>query len=111
MDIRTAAQSALHANIEQLASAGSAAAVEELVPDIVREIEDTYKPQNDAFAFRAVILVLGAVVLVVVITYAWYTMAPPVRANAIPPLPDALIALGSAAVGALAGILAPSPRG
>ena len=79
-------------------------------------IGEKYNPQTDPLAYRAVIFFLGAVVIIVAITYAWYTLTPDVLAvdgtpvRKLRDLPDALIALGSAAIGALAGLLAPSPR-
>ena len=109
------AQRVLEANAEELAGAGTMEAVEQLAPQIAREIENSYNPRTDPFAYRAVIIILGIVVIAVAITYAWYTQTPDVAAAGNEParqlraLPDALIALGSAALGALAGLLAPAP--
>jgi hypothetical protein len=110
------AQRVLEANATQLAGAADTDAVRQLAPQIAKEIENSYNPQSDPFAYRAVIIILGIVVVAVAITYAWYTLTPDVPATANSPgvklrdLPDAFIALGSAAVGALAGLLAPAPR-
>ena len=109
------AQRVLELNATQLADAGTADAVEKLLPKIARAIEESYNPKSDRFAYRAVIVILGTVVVGVTITYAWYTLTPDTvladgkRIHALRDLPDALIALGSAAMGALAGLLAPTP--
>jgi hypothetical protein len=63
-----------------------------------------------------VIIILGIVVVAVTVTYSWYALTPDaVNADGkviekLRDLPDAFIALGSAAIGALAGLLAPAPR-
>ncbi|MFZ6748677.1 MULTISPECIES: hypothetical protein [unclassified Undibacterium] len=62
--------------------------------------------EQDKLIYRIVVSSLGLVVLLVVvgvIALAFKATANPV------PIPDVLTALGSAAIGALAGILAPSP--
>lgn len=110
VSVTEAAQRVLEANAAQLAQAGTRDAVQLLAPQIAAEIEKTYKPQNDPFAYRAVIVIMGAVVVIVAITYAWYTLTPDVPGTKPRELPDALIALGSAAIGALAGLLAPPPQ-
>jgi len=113
--ITEVAQGVLESNAVELADAGTAEAVQKLAPEIAREIEANYNPKNDPFAYRAVIVILGTVVVGVAITYAWYTLTPDTvladgkRVHALRDLPDALIALGSAAMGALAGLLAPTP--
>jgi hypothetical protein len=62
---------------------------------------------NTTYAiYRYVILVLGIViVLVILVSGALLLIRPDVA------IPDGLIAIGSAAVGAIAGILAQSPSG
>lgn len=62
--------------------------------------------EQDKLIYRIVVSSLGLVTLLVVvgvIALAFKATANPV------PIPDVLTALGSAAIGALAGILAPSP--
>lgn len=108
MNITQATRTVLEANADRLASAGTSQAIGDLLPKITEEIEQAYKPHSDKFTYRAVVIILGSVVLVVAITYAWYTLTP--TGTGLRDLPDALIALGSAAVGALAGLLAPAPR-
>jgi hypothetical protein len=57
----------------------------------------------DTWVYRLVIVILGATVLIVVL--GGFIFAATVGKD----IPAALIAIGSAAVGALAGLLAPSP--
>ena len=110
------AQRVLEANAGPLAVAGTTEAIEKLVPQIAEEIESGYNPRTDPFAYRAVIIILGIIAIIVAITYAWYTLTPDTVAadgkviRKLRDLPDALIALGAAAVGALAGLLAPPPQ-
>ena len=63
--------------------------------------------QTDALIYRRVVSALGLTVLIAV-SGAIYLNAISSAAYAHV-VPDAVIALGSAAVGALAGLLAPSP--
>jgi len=58
--------------------------------------------RNDPWVYRLVVMFLGVALLAVIICYA---VAPIYKAT----LPDGLIAIGAAAVGALAGLLAPAP--
>ena len=58
--------------------------------------------QNDPWIYRMVVAALGLAVLIGVIGAI-------ILAMAARPIPEVLVALGSAAVGALAGLLAPSP--
>ena len=55
---------------------------------------------GDKVIYRGVVLVLGLVVLIATVGYI-------ILANQ--KIPEALVAIGSAAIGALAGLLAPSP--
>ena len=61
--------------------------------------------EQDRVIYRIVVASLGLVTLLVVIG----TIALSFRATDTVQIPDVLTALGSAAIGALAGILAPSP--
>jgi hypothetical protein len=62
--------------------------------------------EQDKLIYRIVVSSLGLVVLLVVIG----VIALAFKSNSSPVfIPDVLTALGSAAIGALAGILAPSP--
>lgn len=60
--------------------------------------------QTDVWIYRMVVASLGLVVLIAIIGSIILAMAG--KSN-----PEVLVALGSAAVGALAGLLAPSPSG
>ena len=114
-DLKQTAQSVLEENKELLAGAKTEEAVEELLPTIARQIEQRWDPRDDRWAYMAVIGILGVVLVVVSYTYMRYALTPDTFANGakvggLRDLPDALIALGSAAIGALAGLLAPTPR-
>ncbi len=61
--------------------------------------------QTDKWIYRIVVSALGLTVLIVV-SGGIYLAAKPDPATAIP---DILVAIGSAAVGALAGLLTPTP--
>lgn len=63
----------------------------------IRELQD---PLQDPFVYRWVVFALGVVGLLA-IGGAIYLAAQPKE------IPDALVALGSAAIGALAGLIAP----
>lgn len=70
-----------------------------------RAIADLAMPlQTDVWIYRMVVAALGLVVLIGISGTIYL-------ANTANGVPDALISLGSAAVGALAGLLAPSPTG
>lgn len=59
---------------------------------------------SDKWTYRIVVLSLGVAVLIAMIgliVLSW---------KGVQSVPDGLVAIGSAAVGALAGLLAPSPR-
>lgn len=60
--------------------------------------------QSDHWIYRIVVLALGLCVLSAMIGLILLSL----RAGAT--VPDGLVAIGSAAVGALAGLLAPAPR-
>jgi hypothetical protein len=63
--------------------------------------------QYDLWIYRVVVCVLGFTVIATVIGGIFLAM----KADPNIKLPDAIVAIGSAAVGALAGLLAPSPKG
>ena len=115
-DLAESVRTALAANASDLAKAGTEDAVDKLVPQIVKDAEKSFSPQSDPWSFRAVIVILGTIVLGVLFVYGFHTLTPDVAAagdqpaRTLRPLPEALIAIGSVALGALAGILAPVPR-
>ncbi len=61
--------------------------------------------QSDRWIFRLVVVFLGVAVLLTIILGFYLSIKTAAS------IPEGLIALGSAAVGALAGLLAPSPMG
>jgi hypothetical protein len=76
---------------------------EQIKADPVMTIANLAAPlQSDVWIYRMVVGALGLVVLIAIIGTIRL-------ANTPSGVPDALISLGSAAVGALAGLLAPSP--
>ncbi len=82
------------------------------VPDAIkRQAEETLNRgpiyQSDLWIYRAVVVVLGLTVIITVVGGLGLAYLGSPQNYRIPP---ELIALGSAAVGALAGLLAPSPR-
>ncbi len=81
---------------------------EQIRADPVNAIANLATPlQSDVWIYRIVVGALGLTVLIAVIGALYLSaMSSPTWAYVIP---DALVALGSAAVGALAGLLAPSP--
>lgn len=67
-----------------------------------------YSPQTDPWLFRGVVYSLGAVVLLIVAGIITLMLLHGGLEES--KVPTILTALGSAAIGALAGLLAPSPR-
>ena len=59
-------------------------------------------PQTDPFAYRTVVIILGTVILVVVLGGIILTAISKT-------LPEGVLAIGSAGIGGLVGLLAPSP--
>jgi hypothetical protein len=61
----------------------------------------------DNWIYRMVVGSLGSVIIIITFGIVWRVVfGPPVADNGIPTI---LTAIGSAAIGALAGLLAPSP--
>ncbi|MDP5277950.1 hypothetical protein Q9Q95_03360 [Sphingomonas sp. DG1-23] len=86
-----------------LAAAGTPEGVKTIVKDAEREaIHRTTIP--DTFVYQATVVVLGISVLAVIVAQLWLALE---KSQA--EIPDGLIAIGSAAIGALAGLLAPTP--
>ena|SRR4028119_1183417 len=88
-------------------------------PDLRREISENPAAalarvaanplDTDVWTYRIVVIALGSVVLSAVIGSIIINLSPPLPNGAYRETPQILLALGSAAVGALAGLLAPSP--
>ena len=109
---------------EQIRSAALLVKTAMSSPDIIEELksnpEDALKKleqqavgslphralEQDKWIYRIVVGSLSLVVLVVVIGVIFLTLK---TTTGTPNIPDVLTALGSAAIGALAGLLAPSP--
>ncbi|MBL8002670.1 MAG: hypothetical protein JNL05_11990 [Flavobacteriales bacterium] len=81
----------------------------ELKNDPVQALKDlTYTPQQDPWLFRGVVYSLGLSILIIIGgIIALMFRNGGLKNDEVPTL---LTALGSAAIGALAGLLAPSPR-
>ena len=82
----------------------------ETPPQTKRELEvverNLIAQVPDTWIYRAVVVTLGSVVLLTVvggIMLEFFSIAAPRT------LPQAIVSIGSAAIGALAGLLAPSP--
>ena len=91
----------LNARAAALAAAASPQDVQAVVQDARAEaVARTAVP--DTFVYKATVIVLGFAVVAVVLAQTWLTL----ESKAIP---EGLIAIGSAAIGALAGLLAPQP--
>ena len=115
-DITESVRGALEAHSSALANAGTQDAVDQLVPKIVKDAKERFEnPRTDPWAYRAVIVILGLIVVGVLLVYGIHSLTPDEAATAtsgartLRDLPEALIAIGSVALGALAGILAPTP--
>jgi hypothetical protein len=61
--------------------------------------------ENDVWIYRMVVAMLGAVLIIATLGGLVIAMAGK------GPIPEMVVALGSGAAGALAGLLAPSPAG
>ena len=79
--------------------------LQELATKVVKDIPPRPPLESDVWIYRMVVGALGLVVLSAIIGAIVLT------AMKATPIPEILIAIGSASVGALAGLLAPSPAG
>jgi hypothetical protein len=75
--------------------------------DVIAQMITRSPLGNDVWIYRAVVVILGTAVIATVFGGLAIVLFLHLDANA--KLPDAIVAIGSAAVGALAGLLAPSP--
>ena len=71
-------------------------------------IEQQNPLNTDAWIYRIVVLALGATVLAIIIGVILLMASGKITDDKA--VPTILTAIGSAAIGALAGLLAPSPR-
>jgi hypothetical protein len=77
--------------------------------DLVKKLQSIPSPlQTDPWIYRFVVLFLGLAVLTTVVGGIVLTYSGGTSQNF--QIPQGIVAIGSAAVGALAGLLAPSPR-
>ncbi|MCW4463869.1 hypothetical protein OK349_19355 [Sphingomonas sp. BT-65] len=94
---------ALEERLPDLAAAGDAGAVKTIVNEA--ELEARRRTNvPDTFVYQATVILLGISVLSVIVAQMWLALEK-TQAD----IPDGLIAIGSAAIGALAGLLAPTP--
>ena len=75
--------------------------------DIISAVIAASPLQTDVWIYRGVVFILGAAVLATV--WGGLDIAIYQHADNAAKLPDAIVSIGSAAVGALAGLLAPHP--
>lgn len=77
--------------------------------ELIQTLESIPRPlDTDPWIYRIVVSVLGLVVLITVIGGIILTWIGGASQNF--QIPQGIVAIGSAAVGALTGLLAPSPR-
>jgi hypothetical protein len=93
--------------LNERAPALAAASDPDAVQAIVQEAETEAQRRTeipDTFVYRVTVSVLGIAVLAVIVAQLWITLD-----RGAADIPDGIIAIGSAAIGALAGLLAPTP--
>jgi len=66
------------------------------------------QPINDKWVYRLVVASLGLTILIIIVGVIVLMSSSAIRNDAM--VPTIFTALGSAAIGALAGLLAPSPK-
>jgi len=94
---------ALDARADDLVQAADSQSVERIVQQAREEaVQQSGVP--DTLIYRITVMVLGLAVLTVIAAQLWITLDDPNTE-----IPQGLIAIGSAAIGALAGLLAPTP--
>ena len=94
---------ALNERSPDLVAAGDTQAVESIIQEAETEARIRTRTElPDTFVYRVTVLVLGLSVLSVIAAQLWITLRQV-------DIPDGIIAIGSAAIGALAGLLAPTP--
>jgi len=86
---------------------------EDLPSDVREELTNTVSGlrtplQTDVWIYRIVVVTLGLIVLATVCGGIYISVIA--RGDATVQLSEGIVAIGSAAVGALAGLLAPGPR-
>jgi hypothetical protein len=94
---------ALNERAGDLAQAADPVAVQAIVSEAKTEARARTEVP-DTFVYRVTVSVLGLAVLAVIVAQLWITLE-----KGETHIPDGMIAIGSAAIGALAGLLAPTP--
>jgi len=79
------------------------------VPSTDSDPIKTLKIQYESSIYLAVIAFLGIIVLSVIFIVGYIVLSPVPAGGPAKVIPEGLIAIGSMAVGAMAGMLAPSP--
>ncbi|QAY77809.1 hypothetical protein [Sphingosinicella sp. BN140058] len=95
-------EDALSIRAPELAQASTPAAVKAIVEDARSEAQKRTIPNT--LVYQITVAVLGIAVLTVIGAQLWITLD-----TSGAEIPDGIIAIGSAAIGALAGLLAPPP--
>jgi hypothetical protein len=96
---------ALTARASALAAAQDSQAVQSIVEEAETEAKrNTPVYYTDKYIYRLTVTVLGVSVLAVIAAQLWIVLV-----KTPGDIPDGIIAIGSAAIGALAGLLAPTP--
>lgn len=93
----------LEGRINELAGEKDPDAIKQIVNETADQAKAIPNPKDfDVWIYRGTIFVLGAVAIIV--AYAQFRLAM----NKITDIPQGLVAIGAAAIGALAGLLAPT---
>jgi hypothetical protein len=88
---------------------GTAAIPDAQKEDLIKKLESVPRPlDSDPWIYRMVVFFLGFCVIATVVGGIFLTYTGGTSQNF--QIPQGIVAIGSAAVGALAGLLAPSPR-
>lgn len=93
----------LEGRAEEMAGEKDPVAIMQIVNETAQQANAIPNPKDfDVWIYRGTIFVLGAVAIIV--AYAQFILAQ----DKITDIPQGLVAIGAAAIGALAGLLAPT---
>ena len=97
-------------NLEELGKTLKAnpALLDEFNKDPLKVMQQFELPTNDKWVYRLVVSALGLTILLIIIGVVILMANDAIKGDAT--VPTIFTALGSAAIGALAGLLAPSPK-
>jgi hypothetical protein len=104
-DLELTTRNAIIERTNEIVSASSEKDIAKIADEISNEVVAN-SIQNDKFSYRAVVVILGFGLISVTVTYCYLAMIGGAEERN---LPEALVSLGAAAIGALAGLLAPAP--